>query len=76
MNIATPPQESAPGPHIERVRHEIRRRMLTVDSVENVTPGMLRIVLKGEELADFVSLGFDDHIKVVVAGEGGENEMR
>jgi len=38
--------------------------------VEPLAPQMLRIVLGGEELAGFTSLGFDDHVKVFVPGEG------
>ncbi|WP_260922900.1 siderophore-interacting protein [Novosphingobium sp. 9] len=58
---------------LERVRHELKRRAVTVRSVEQVTPAMVRITLEGEDLADFVSLGADDHIKVFVPGSG---EMR
>jgi NADPH-dependent ferric siderophore reductase len=64
------------APEIERVRHELRRRSLIAESVIDITPGMRRVVLTGEDLADFVSLAPDDHIKVIVAGEGGEEERR
>jgi NADPH-dependent ferric siderophore reductase len=73
------PQTSNPNssvPKIERVRHELKRRSLTVSNIENVTPGMLRIELAGEDLADFVSLAPDDHIKIFVAGAGEEMERR
>ncbi|HEV7305979.1 siderophore-interacting protein [Ensifer sp.] len=63
-------------PRIERVRHELKRRSLVVSGIELVTPGMLRITLFGEDLADFVSLGADDHIKVFVPGADGTAEMR
>lgn len=53
---------------LERVRHELKRRTATVRAVEQVTPAMVRITLEGEELADFVSLGADDHIKVMIPG--------
>ena len=65
-----------PAPRIERVRHELRRRSLVVSGIERVTPGMLRITLSGEDLADFVSLGADDHIKVFVPGADGTEERR
>ena len=55
---------SNPLPSINRVRHEAKRRNLTVARVERLAPTMLRIVLDGAELAGFTSLGFDDHIKV------------
>ena len=73
------PQTSNPNssaPKIERVRHELKRRTLTVSNVEKITPGMLRIELAGEDLADFVSLAPDDHIKVLVPGPGEEMERR
>ncbi|NKJ04596.1 siderophore-interacting protein [Rhizobium sp. SG741] len=73
------PQTSNPNssvPKIERVRHELKRRTLTVSNVEKITPGMLRIELAGEDLADFVSLAPDDHIKVLVPGPGEEMVRR
>ncbi len=67
---------SATYPVIDRVRHELKRRELTVESVDSITPQMLRITLIGESLSDFVSLGADDHVKVLVPGANGEMEMR
>lgn len=63
-------------PNIERVRHELKRRALTVKTVEKLTPCMLRITLAGDDLADFTSLAADDHCKVIVPDENGENVMR
>ncbi|RDJ08994.1 siderophore-interacting protein [Rhizobium grahamii] len=63
---------SLPAPQIERVRHELRRRSLTVAEVTDITPGMRRIVLTGDDLADFVSLAPDDHVKVFVPALEGE----
>ena len=54
-------------PHaIERLRREPRRRRLTVESVTALTPKMRRIVFASPELADFVSLGADDHVKAFI----------
>ncbi len=73
------------APRIERVRHELKRRRLTVARVERLPPNMVRIVLSGEELRGFTSLGFDDHVKVFFAqatdtaagaAAGGAPEMR
>jgi NADPH-dependent ferric siderophore reductase len=48
----------------QRVRHTAaRRRTLTVQQVESITPHMKRVTLGGD-LHDFVSLGFDDHVKL------------
>jgi NADPH-dependent ferric siderophore reductase len=60
------------APDIVRVRHEAKRRELRVSRIERLAPSMLRVVLKGAELAGFTSLGFDDHVKLFFpAGEGG-----
>src|SRR3569833_1827146 len=48
---------------ITRVRHEPRRRILTVRNVERITPQMARITLGGD-LAGFLSASYDDHVKV------------
>jgi NADPH-dependent ferric siderophore reductase len=51
---------------VERVRHELKIRHLTVTRVETLTPHFRRITLADESLSDFVSASFDDHIKVFV----------
>ncbi len=71
---ATP--SSPTYPVIDRVRHELKRRELTVEAIQYITPQMIRITLRGESLSDFVSLGADDHVKLVVPGANGEMEMR
>jgi NADPH-dependent ferric siderophore reductase len=52
---------------IHRVSHEIKRRKLEVLRVTDVTPLMRRITLHGQELAGFISLGTDDHVKLLFA---------
>lgn len=49
---------------VQRVRHEIKRRDLAVLRVERLSPHMVRIVFGGEDLADFVSASFDNHVKI------------
>ena len=49
-----------------RVRHELRRRMMTVKDVAKVADHMIRVTLTGD-LQGFVSLGFDDHIKLFLS---------
>ncbi len=68
--------DNAAAPRIERVRHELKRRSLVVTEAERITPGMLRITLSGEDLADFVSLGADDHVKIIVPSADGAEERR
>ncbi|WP_085629418.1 siderophore-interacting protein [Pseudomonas sp. R16(2017)] len=53
------------APAIHRVMHEIKRRRLQVLRVVDLTPRMRRITLGGPELAGFVSLGTDDHVKLL-----------
>ena len=60
MNDLPHPERHA----IRRVRHELRRRLLTVKTAERLTPRMVRVTLMGEDLAGFVSAGHDDHVKL------------
>ena len=46
-----------------RVRHEPRRRTLTVRQVHQLAAHMIRVTLAGD-LEGFTSLGFDDHVKL------------
>ena len=52
---------------IHRVSHEIKRRKLQVLRVTDITPRMRRITLHGPELEGFISLGTDDHVKLLFA---------
>jgi len=66
MSIATTAAHdtAAPDPRApRRVRHEPRRRNLTIKQVDKIAAHMIRITLTGD-LEGFVSLGFDDHVKV------------
>jgi len=51
-------------PHVTRVRHDTKRRRLTVARIDRLAPKMVRVVLRGEDLPGFTSLGFDDHVKL------------
>jgi len=51
---------------VERVRHELKRRKITVTHVETLTPQFRRITFNDDSLADFASASFDDHVKVFV----------
>lgn len=51
-------------PIITRVRHEPKRRRATVVRLQRLGATMMRIVFGGEELDQFTSLGFDDHVKL------------
>src|ERR1700729_1560379 len=47
----------------QRVRHEPRRRTLTITQVDKIAAHMIRVTLTGD-LDGFKSLGFDDHVKL------------
>lgn len=61
---------------IIRHRHEIKLRSLTVKEKANVTPGMIRITLQSDDLADFTSLSPDDHVKLFIPSDAGEPDRR
>ena len=61
---------------VERVRHEIKRRELRVARVEQLSPHVRRITLRGEALADFVSASFDDHVKLFFDAPAGTEPAR
>ena len=61
---------------VERVRHELKRRDLTVKAVETLTPHFRRVTFVDESLSDFVSASFDDHIKLFVDPAGGGEPAR
>lgn len=52
-----------------RVRHPLKFRLLKVTEVSDLTPSLKRVVLMGD-LTDFVSLGFDDHVKIFPVRDG------
>jgi len=53
-------------PAIRRVRHETKLRRLSVEHVERLTPKMVRVALAGDHPRGFTSLGFDDHVKLML----------
>jgi NADPH-dependent ferric siderophore reductase len=59
-------------PTIQRVRHELKLRELEVARVERLSPGFLAVTFRGEALADFTSLSFDDHVKLMFDEEGAQ----
>ncbi|KPF48487.1 FAD-binding protein [beta proteobacterium AAP121] len=61
----------AGSPFVQRVRHELKRRVLTVRRVHSPSPAVRSITLGGSDLDDFVSLSFDDHVKLFVPPAAG-----
>lgn len=62
--------------HITRLRHELKRRQISVESVISLTPSLLRIVFTGPDLADFNSPAPDNHVKLFFPTQNGEMEGR
>jgi NADPH-dependent ferric siderophore reductase len=63
-------------PTIERVRHDLKLREVTVARIDRVSPGFASITFHGEALADFTSLSFDDHVKFMFNDANGEQVRR
>lgn len=57
---------------IQRVRHPIKTRLLTVRRITELSPAMRRITLAGDDLAGFSSASFDDHVKLIVPEAQGD----
>ena len=60
---------------VQRVRHELRMREVSVARIETVGEHFASITFQGEALADFVSLSFDDHVKFMF-DDGAGNQVR
>jgi NADPH-dependent ferric siderophore reductase len=54
---------------VQRVRHEIRQRDITVTRIEQLAPDYLSITFGGEALEGFTSLSFDDHLKFILSND-------
>lgn len=61
---------------IQRVRHELKPREVTVSDVKQLAPNFVSVTFKGESLHDFVSLSYDDHVKFILHDAAGERVMR
>ena len=56
---------------VQRVRHELRMREVQVARREQLSPHFVSLTFAGEALADFVSAGFDDHVKFMFEDDDG-----
>ncbi|QJE02791.1 siderophore-interacting protein [Massilia forsythiae] len=75
MNDASQNQ-AAPAPAVRRVRHELKLRELEIVEVAPLGPGFVALTFQGEALADFTSLSFDDHVKLMLDGVDGSETVR
>jgi NADPH-dependent ferric siderophore reductase len=60
----------------KRVRHELRMRDVSVIKTERISPNFMAVTFGGESLADFTSLSFGDHIKLMLNNTAGEQIRR
>ncbi len=60
---------------VTRVRHPLKLRSGLVTRVIPVTPHLIRVTVCGEDLRDFDSASFDDHIKVFFPAPGAEKPV-
>lgn len=74
MTLAMTPV--SPLRRVRRVRHELKRRDVTVSRVDRLSAGFVSVDFVGPSLADFVSDSFDDHVKFMFPGAGGETVAR
>lgn len=66
------PNRPSVGERVRRVRQEPRKRHLQVLRVDALSPHVHSITLGGDDLADFASHAFDDHVKIFLpVPEGG-----
>lgn len=61
---------------VQRVRHELRRRVLQVRRVETTSAHFRSITFSGDALAGFVSASFDDHVKLILDSGNAEPVLR
>ncbi|MGF6552978.1 siderophore-interacting protein [Paraburkholderia youngii] len=65
-------QLTRPDLAVHRVRHPLKFRLLQVKQVRALTPHLIRVTFTGDDLHDFVSASFDDHIKVFFPEPGAD----
>ncbi|MBC8747015.1 MULTISPECIES: siderophore-interacting protein [Paraburkholderia] len=65
-------QSKRPDLAVHRVRHPLKFRLLQVKRVRALTPHLIRVTFTGDDLHDFVSASFDDHIKVFFPEPGAD----
>jgi NADPH-dependent ferric siderophore reductase len=60
---------------VSRVRHPLKFRLLQVKRVQPLTPHLIRVTFTGDDLHDFESASFDDHIKVFFPAPGADRPV-
>jgi len=67
--------QNRPDLAVGRVRHQLKFRLAQVKRVQPLTPHLVRITLSGDDLHDFESASFDDHIKVFFPPPGADKPV-
>ncbi len=62
--------QERPELEVRRVHHPLKFRLLQVTRVQTLNPHFVRVTLAGDNLADFESASFDDHVKVFFPAPG------
>jgi NADPH-dependent ferric siderophore reductase len=60
---------------VSRVRHPLKFRLLQVKRVQPLTPHLIRVTFTGDDLHDFESASFDDHIKCFFPAPGADRPV-
>lgn len=58
-----------------RVRHALKFRLVQVKAIQPLSASMVRVTLAGEDLHDFASSAFDDHVKVFFPQPGEDKPV-
>ncbi len=74
MNPPPFPPDSDPR-SVQRVRQPPKARLIEVRRVRRITPSLLSITFGGDDLGDFTSAGFDDHVKLLLPTPGVPFEL-
>ncbi len=70
------PMETTRGQlEVTRVRRPVKLRLGRVVRVAPITPELIRVTLRGDELRDFESASFDDHVKVFFPAPGADKPV-
>lgn len=54
---------------VQRLRHPLKVRRVQVQQVHRLSPHLVRVRFAGEDLHDFHSASFDDHVKLMLPAE-------
>ena len=66
MNPTSTTSTTSSERRVQRVRHELERRPCTVQAVTRLSPGVVRVRFADASLTRFISLSFDDHLKLML----------